>query len=108
MPSKTEEMRVREKMCIYAKNIASPKQQEDIKPTAIDTFNSKRILQIVDEKSMTNTVRFIQTLEEKMACKIHAIQTDNGAEFTKVTPGATGLTSFEQVLFDKGDNVSKN
>lgn len=70
--------------------------------TAIDTFSSKRILQIVDEKSMTNTVRFIQTLEEKMACKIHAIQTDNGAEFTKVTPGATGLTSFEQVLFDKG------
>lgn len=29
--------------------------------TAIDTYSSKRVLQIVDEKSMTNTVRFIRT-----------------------------------------------
>ena len=49
--------------------------------TAIDEFSRKRILEIVDEKSVTNTSRFIKTLEKKMELKINTIQTDNGPEF---------------------------
>ena len=49
--------------------------------TAIDEFSRKRILEIVDEKSVTNTSKFIRTLEEKMGLKINTIQTDNGPEF---------------------------
>ena len=49
--------------------------------TAIDEFSRKRILDVVDEKSVTNTSRFIRTLEEKMELKINTGQTDNGPEF---------------------------
>lgn len=33
------------------------------------------------KKSITNTSRFIKTLEKKMKLKINTIQTDNGPEF---------------------------
>ena len=33
--------------------------------TVIDGFSRKRVLEIVDEKSITNTSRFIRKLEEK-------------------------------------------
>ena len=50
--------------------------------TAIDEFSRKRILKIIDEKSVTNTSRFLLNLEAKMGFRIHTIQTDNGREFT--------------------------
>ena len=55
--------------------------------TAIDEFSRKRILKIIDEKSVTNTSRFLLNLEAKMGFPIHTIQTDNGREFTNY--GAT-------------------
>ena len=48
---------------------------------AIDEYYRKIILEIVDEKSVTNTSIFIKTLEEKIELKINIIQTDNGPEF---------------------------
>ena len=50
--------------------------------TAIDEYSRKRILEIVDEKSVTNTSRFVRTLEGLMGLKINTIQTDNGPEKT--------------------------
>lgn len=49
--------------------------------TAIDEFSRKRILEIVDEKSITNTTIFIRKLEYRMGFKINTVQTDNGPEF---------------------------
>ena len=49
--------------------------------TAIDEFFRKRTLKIIDEKSVTNTSRFLLNLEAKMGFPIHTIQTDNGREF---------------------------
>lgn len=66
--------------------------------TAIDTFSSKRILEIVDEKSATNTALFSERLEEKMGFKIDCIQTDNGAEFMSVHPNSKGKTIFQLIL----------
>ena len=39
--------------------------------TAIDEYSRKRILEIVDEKSVTNTSRFVRTLEGLMGLKIN-------------------------------------
>ena len=50
--------------------------------TAIDEYSRKRILSIVDEKSVTNTSRFLVDLEARMGFKIHTIQTDNARECT--------------------------
>lgn len=66
--------------------------------TAIDTYSSKRVLGMVDEKSVTNTARFALELEEKMGFKIDCIQTDNGSEFLSTHPNAKGKTIFQRVL----------
>lgn len=50
--------------------------------TAIDEYSRKRVLSIVDEKSVTNTSKFLLDLEAKMGFSIKTIQTDNGREFT--------------------------
>lgn len=50
--------------------------------TAIDEYSRKRVLDIVDEKSVTNTSQFLLELEAKMGFSIKTIQTDNGREFT--------------------------
>ena len=50
--------------------------------TATDEYSRKRILSIVDEKSATNTSRFLVDLEARMGFKVCTIQTDNGREFT--------------------------
>lgn len=51
--------------------------------TVIDGVSRKRVLEIVDEKSITNTSRFIRKLEEKIKLKINTIQTDNGSEIAE-------------------------
>lgn len=70
--------------------------------TAIDTFSSKRVLKIVDEKSMTHTSTFLLDLEERFGFPIQCIQTDNGSEFLSVHPNAKGLTLFQTILKTKG------
>nr|WP_277287650.1 DDE-type integrase/transposase/recombinase [Veillonella montpellierensis] len=50
--------------------------------TAIDEYSRKRVLSIVDEKSVTNTSKFLLDLEARMGFKIQTVQTDNGREFT--------------------------
>lgn len=72
--------------------------------TAIDEFSRKRILEIVDEKSVTNTSRFIKTLEEKMGLKINTIQTDNGPEFVNNQLETNTPTLFELTLEELGMN----
>lgn len=72
--------------------------------TAIDEFSRKRILEIVDEKSVTNTSRFIKTLEEKMGLKINTIQTDNGPEFVNNQIETNTPTLFELTLENLGIN----
>lgn len=70
--------------------------------TAIDEFSRKRILEIVDEKSVTNTSRFMRTLEEKMGLKINTIQTDNGPEFVNNQLETNLPTLFELTLEELG------
>ena len=53
--------------------------------TAIDEYTRKRVLRIVDEKSVTHTANFLETLEEEMGFKIKTVQTDNGREFVNET-----------------------
>lgn len=70
--------------------------------TAIDEFSRKRILDVVDEKSVTNTSRFIRTLEEKMELKINTVQTDNGPEFVNNQVDTNLPTLFELTLEELG------
>lgn len=70
--------------------------------TAIDEFSRKRILEIVDEKSVTNTSRFIKTLEKKMELKINTIQTDNGPEFVNNKLETNLPTLFELTIEELG------
>ena len=70
--------------------------------TAIDEFSRKRVLEIVDEKSVTNTSRFIRTLEEKMNFKINTVQTDNGSEFVNNQVETNEPTLFELTLEELG------
>ena len=72
--------------------------------TAIDEFSRKRILEIVDEKSVTNTSRFIRTLEKRMELKINTIQTDNGPEFVNNQIETDQPTLFELTLKELGMN----
>ena len=72
--------------------------------TAIDEFSRKRILEIVDEKSVTNTSRFMRTLEEQMGLKINTIQTDNGPEFVNNQLETNLPTLFELTLEELGMN----
>ena len=72
--------------------------------TAIDEFSRKRILDIVDEKSVTNTSRFVRTLEEQMGLKINTIQTDNGPEFVNNQLETDLPTLFELTLEELGMN----
>ena len=72
--------------------------------TAIDEFSRKRILEIVDEKSVTNTSRFIKTLEDKMGLKINTIQIDNGPEFVNNQIETKLPTLFELTLQELGMN----
>ena len=72
--------------------------------TAIDEFSRKRILEIVDEKSVTNTSRFMRTLEEQMGLKINTIQTDNGPEFVNNQLETKLPTLFELTLEELGMN----
>lgn len=72
--------------------------------TAIDEFSRKRILEVVDEKSVTNTSRFVRTLEDKMGLKINTIQTDNGPEFVNNQLETNLPTLFELTLQELGIN----
>lgn len=70
--------------------------------TAIDEYSRKRVLKIVDEKSVTHTSEFIEKIEENMGFKIKTVQTDNGREFTN-SPEETGKKSaFEKTLDKSG------
>ena len=66
--------------------------------TAIDEYSRKRILEIVDEKSVTNATRFVRKLEASIGLKINTIQTDNGSEFVNNQEETEELTIFEKTL----------
>ena len=70
--------------------------------TAIDEYSRKRILEIVDEKSVTNTSRFVRTLEGLIGLKINTIQTDNGPEFVNNQIETNLPTLFEKTLEELG------
>ena len=65
--------------------------------TAIDEYSRRRVLEIVDEKSVTHTSRFMKSLEGKMGFKIKTVQTDNGSEFTN-SEEKSRRSLFENVL----------
>ncbi|MBU4608971.1 MAG: DDE-type integrase/transposase/recombinase [Euryarchaeota archaeon] len=66
--------------------------------TAIDEYSRRRVLEIVDEKSVTHTSRFMKSLEGKMGFKIKTAQTDNGTEFTNSQDQKSRRSAFEAVL----------
>lgn len=70
--------------------------------TAIDEYSRKRILEIVDEKSVTNTSRFVKTLQNALGLKINTIQTDNGPEFVNNQIDTNEPTLFERTLESLG------
>lgn len=70
--------------------------------TAIDEYSRKRILKIVDEKSVTNTSEFVKTLQETLGLKINTIQTDNGPEFVNNQIDINEPTLFEKTLKNLG------
>lgn len=70
--------------------------------TAIDEYSRKRILEIVDEKSVTNTSRFVKTLQNSLGLKINTIQTDNGPEFVNNQIDTNEPTLFERTLESLG------
>lgn len=70
--------------------------------TAIDEYSRKRILKIVDEKSVTNTSEFVKTLQETLGLKINTIQTDNGPEFVNNQIDTNEPTLFEKTLENLG------
>ena len=70
--------------------------------TAIDEYSRKRVLKIVDEKSVTHTSKFIKELEEQMGLKISTIQTDNGSEFVNNKEEIKEETIFEKTLKQLG------
>ncbi|MBP3635358.1 MAG: transposase [Bacilli bacterium] len=72
--------------------------------TAIDEYSRKRVLEIVDEKSVTNTSKFIKTLEKTIGFKINTIQTDNGPEFVNNQIETNKPTLFEETLESLGIN----
>lgn len=66
--------------------------------TAIDEYSRKRILEIVDEKSVTNTSQFVKTLQTSIGLRINTIQTDNGPEFVNNQIKTDEPTLFERTL----------
>lgn len=70
--------------------------------TAIDEYSRKRILEIIDEKSVTNTSRFVKTLQNSLGLKINTIQTDNGPEFVNNQIDTNEPTLFERTLESLG------
>ncbi|MFV0503714.1 MAG: DDE-type integrase/transposase/recombinase [Lachnospirales bacterium] len=66
--------------------------------TVIDEYSRKRVLLIVDEKSITNRIKFLENLEEKMGFEINTVQTDNGSEFVNNSEETSKLTAFEEKL----------
>lgn len=70
--------------------------------TSIDEYSRRRVLEIVDEKTVTHTSRFIKTLEKKMGFKIKTIQTDNGSEFVNNQEESQQETLFEKTLKQLG------
>ena len=72
--------------------------------TAIDEYSRKRVLEIVDEKSVTNTSRLVKKLEKIMGLEINTIQTDNGPEFVNNQEETKEQTIFEKTLESLGIN----
>ncbi len=70
--------------------------------TAIDEYSRKRILEVVDEKTVTHTSEFIKTLEKRIGFKINVIQTDNGSEFVNNQEETKRRTIFELTLQQLG------
>lgn len=68
--------------------------------TAIDEYTRKRVMELVDEKSVTHTSAFLHTLEEKMGFEIKTIQTDNGREFVNDSDQTDKLSLFEKTLIE--------
>lgn len=68
--------------------------------TALDEFSRSRYCEIVDEKSVTHTGRFILELEKNLGFKIDTVQTDNGKEFTNDPDITDKETIFEKNLKD--------
>lgn len=70
--------------------------------TAIDEYSRKRVLKIVDEKTVTNTSIFMKELEKEMGFRIVTIQTDNGNEFVNTQVDGEKETEFERTLKSLG------
>lgn len=70
--------------------------------TSIDEYSRKRILEIVDEKTVTHTSRFMKNLEKRMGFKINTVQTDNGSEFVNNQEESKAETMFEKTLKQLG------
>ena len=66
--------------------------------TAIDEYSRKRVLSVVDEKTVTHTKKFLETLELEMGFEITTIQTDNGYEFVNDENTTDKFTAFEKEL----------
>lgn len=70
--------------------------------TAIDEYSRKRILSVVDEKTVTHTSNFLKTLDDRFGFRINTVQTDNGYEFVNDKDTTKKLSAFEIQLVKLG------
>ena len=67
----------------------------------------KRLCEFALKNGVTNTSKFVKTLEEKMGLKINTIQTDNGPEFVNNQVDTNLPTLFELTLTELGINYRR-
>lgn len=70
--------------------------------TALDEYTRKRVMKLVDEKSVTHTSAFMKDLESRMGFNIKTIQTDNGREFVNDIDVTSKLSLFQKTLNELG------
>lgn len=75
--------------------------------TAIDEYSRMRILEIVEEKSTFETVKFLDKLESKFGFPIQTIQVDNGYEFVNDKEVTNKKSYFEETADKKGYTIKR-
>ncbi len=81
--------------------------QKYYKITAIDEFSRMRVLEIVKEKSIFETDKFLDKLESKFGFPINIIQVDNGYEFVNDKEVTNKKSYFEETAEKKGYTIKR-
>ncbi len=81
--------------------------QKYYKITAIDEFSRMRVLEIVKEKSIFETDKFLDKLESKFGFPINIIQVDNGYELVNDREVTNKKRYFEETADKKRYTIKR-